>query len=411
MLRTSSGLWLVAGQGASSLGNLFVAVLIARESSAVEFAAFALVVPLYILFQRFSRVYVLIPRQIALNLEDDGRVRPDQSAPLGACLSLSLLWMAVLGVLALTLDGVFAGWLYWFVALVPGLALYDCVRSEFLALRRMFVVAALDGGWLAMQTLGSIGVLASGGAPALHLAAWGLPPLVLAAAIATREFCARWSLFGGVKELWASRRLFSDGLSDLISSVLVVQAIPYLVLALTSLETAGALRAGQMLLGPVNIIVMGLMPLLQVNVARLANYRDQSFRVLHKHTIRLSVLCTAYGSTVAFLPDFIGRQLLGDTWSLTDVMLVGLAVHLLMRTPFTTVVVAMRSLQLQRILVRQRMIGAVLLIGGAVLGALSGPASAIPWGMATAAFVSAVWAYVALTKADWGRSSSDRVDA
>jgi hypothetical protein len=94
----------------------------------------------------------------------------------------------------------------------------------------------------------------------------------------------------------------------------------------------------------------------------------------------------------------LGRDLFGDTWQFATLMLLGLAVHSVTRTPFTTITAAMRSLDMRRKLAFQRLAASALLLGSATLASLSGDISLIPWAMAGAAGLSSVVVFVSLRR-------------
>lgn len=390
LLASRSGVWLLTSQGALSLGTLLMSVMVAREAPVREFAAFALALPFYVVAQRFPRVYLLIPRQIALN--SHGVDEASSAPPIGECLGVAAIAAILMAAIAAMFSGIFGLWLWLLIALLPGLLLYDCLRNELVANYRLRSAAVMDFLWLMAQIVSTTLALLSDQSSIWFMVSWGLPPLVLAV--------VQWGCVGrsqgwrvdGVGSLLRGRGRLADGLSDLFSSVLVVQAVPYLVVYFASLEAAAGLRAGQMLLGPVNVVVMGVNPLLQMRTASTTG--ASQLRTVHRHILVLAVVCGIYGAAIAFLPDFLGRELLGATWPYTSVMLVALGVHLVVRTPFIAVTTALRSMGRQVDLVRQRVLGAVLLIVGAVIGAVSGVLPAIPWGMASAAAASTCVAYV-----------------
>ena len=126
--------WLVVAQGASSLSNLALTIMIARESSLSSFAAFALAMPIYAIVNQFSRIYLLVPREIALN---DPRVDDAGEPPINASIVSAVLFAVVVLVMAAAIGGTPAIWLASLAAALPGLALYDCVRNELISTHAM----------------------------------------------------------------------------------------------------------------------------------------------------------------------------------------------------------------------------------------------------------------------------------
>lgn len=385
---------MVAAQGVSSISNIVLAILIARSATVAEFAAFALVTPLWIVMQRFMRVYLLIPRQIELHHPDE---HPDARPPANACLAVALAFTIVLLAVTPLFGADSRPWLAVMALSLPGLALYDCVRTEYVAHQAVERVLALDLGWLVGQLVASAVVIALDANHLFHLVGWAAAP----AAIAVTVWLVRWrglrpSLRAGARQALAVRDRLADTVTDVLSTVLIVQAVPYVVAILSgSLAAVAALRAGQTLLGPINIVVLGLMPLLQMAVARRARDRRQVVWVVHVCNAGILALCVAYGAVLVAIPDSIGEQLFGDTWKYAALMLLPLAFHRVGRTPFALVTGAMRALGMRRSLVVQRLASAVLLVVAVAVATLTyDDIAAIAWAMCAAATFSSVALYV-----------------
>jgi hypothetical protein len=396
VIRPASGLWLIAGQGFSSLGNIALTVLIARSSSATVLGEFALVLPLYFVVQRFTRAYLLIPRQVAVNSpKHEGGAAPYAAGvAIGAAAAMSA---AMVG---LFVSGGIGAWLWTFAAVVPGLILYDTVRNELLAWGRMRSVAILDLAWLVLQGVASAAVVSADPSPTWYLLAWGGATYVVVAGASFLRFgpsVAALHIGLGLAALRGAKARIGDATSDLFSSVLVIQAVPYLLAIAIGLESAAALRAGQTLFGPVNVVTLGLLPMLQIRAAENARNGRVVLRLVHHQTLILGSVATVYAALLLGIPDSIGRQLLGDTWRYAAVMFPGLAALSLARLPNLATVTALRSLERLRALSILRVCGAFLLLGGAMGGAaLSLPA--VSWGMALGAMLTSGVGYALLRR-------------
>lgn len=402
----SGGATLLISQGASSIGNMALAILIARESSVHEFAAFALAIPVYAVGQRFARTYIMIPRQIELNGPSRYRAGPP---PMSPSLVLSGLLAAPVLVVAACVGGSIQTWLLILGLSFPGLVLYDCLRNEFLARRQFVWVLGCDLAWLFLQGVLACVAIASGQRSVFQMVCWSLPPLLIAVTMwATRWRSVSLSPRQGARHLWRERHVFSDSVTVLLQAVLSAQVLPYVVAGIASFKAVAALRAGQTLLGPINVAVLGLIPLVQMAVARRMPNRLSVLKVVHSTAVQLGVLCVCYAVVLVMIPSSVGRALFGDTWSYAAVMLLPLAFHVVGRTPFSVVTAAMRAAGLRKPLVRIRMVSSVLLLCGAAGGALLASISIawIAWGMFSAAMISSITLYAAFRQ---GLARSDHI--
>lgn len=373
------GVILVFAQGASSIGNLAMSILIARESTVGEFVGYALALPIYVVAQRLFRVYLQIPRQIEAHHPDGRQVGARGAATLWGSFALAGL-VALLGLASQPPIG---SWLVALAVLVPGLMMYDVIRNEYLVAERTGHVAAMDICWLVLQITGSAIVYLINVPPIGFLVVWGCSALVVAGSFSAHT-TGRLGLRVGVRQLVSHVHLMTDALSDLLATVLVVQAVPYLVALIGSLDVAAGLRGGQTLLGPVNVALMGLLPMVQMRSAAAGDVWSLQARVARAATIAVALICLPYGLAASLLPDDIGLTLLGDTWSVTARMMTGLAALLVMGSPQLVVFTVLRSAGAHRHLAMIRLVTAALVLIGAAAGAVvSG--YWVAWGMAIGA--------------------------
>lgn len=179
-----------------------------------------------------------------------------------------------------------------------------------------------------------------------------------------------------------------------MTSVLSTQAVLYALGAVIGLGSAGALRAGQLLLGPVNILLQGV-PLVAIPeaVGAAARGARQLTRVVAAVAVALGGLVAAFGIVVLVLPEEVGRAILGVNWVaaqpvLAPVMLGNVALALT-----TAMLIGLRGLAAAGRSLRATVIGAVLTLVFGVGGALAGGAVGAAWGLAVAAAAGlVVWA-------------------
>lgn len=386
----------VVAQGANSLSNLTLTVLIARATGVAEFAAFALTIPSYVVAQRFWRVFILIPHQVEIN-RNNRDVLATFGAPVfrtaGVALTFSLFTLAA----ASLVGGQYLSWGALLALSLPPIAAYDAVRNTAFASERMMTVATMDLAWLSLQLIGSAFVVFNSWSTAWLAIAWLLPP----AFIAISKF-PDWNVYRQQRRTNNARMKgrLADAVTDLFSSTLVAQLIPYVIAVLATASIAGAFRGAQTLTGPVNILIMGLMPLLQNLTARSSRKLNRVVRLTAYAVLSFTGGAALYAGALILIPDFIGDQLLGATWRLTAPLLPGVALLMCLRTPFITIITSLRSLGRVRQIVKLRTLYAVALLTTATLTAALAPATWIAPSMAIASAAIASMAWTRLTRPD-----------
>lgn len=407
-------IWTLWAQGASSLSNLLLAVFIARQSNVEQFAGFALVIPLYVVVQRVIRVQILIPRQISLN---NGSETSQQNSLTSAasCALLGLTFSIPTAFASLFIPENYGDWLLTLAIGLPALSAYDSIRYEYLSKRTPNRTAAIDTVWLLLQTSASLIITAAGISPIAHLVAWILPPALIVAVFAgSSSFRTKRAPLGSALAMIKESRVnLADMLSDLWSSVLVVQGIPYAIAALLEAVEAAAFRAAQTLLGPMNTVVMGLQPTLQIAVAKRSSNIRSALGATAIFATFITLLSGIYAFSLSVLPDHVGVELLGDTWHNTQPLLAGLGALLVARSPFFAITTALRSLRRLRMVAALRYIASTGLLASACLAAGFGTINAVAWAMAgTSAVMSlisiALLMRIAQTESNGGTNDNER---
>lgn len=385
----SGGALLLAAQILSSLGNLVLAALVGRASNVTEFGAFALALAAYPVFQRFVRVILLIPRQIqAQRTDGEGRA----SETIGASFYAGLFVACGLALIASLLSSALGPWLLVFAATFPGLACYDAVRNEFIAKRRLHPVFGLDLGWLAGQAALSGVVAFYGWSPLFYVLVWGAVPTVLGASTAFR-FGRWWSHVQVHKSV--TRLSGADGAVDLASSLTLNQMFPYFLAATFSLGALAGFRGAQILVGPVNILVTSLTPLLQIYAAQNAHSPRRLRRSMWAASLILGAV-SAGALGFGMVSERIGEALLGASWAHTVILLPAVVAHLVLRIPVMMVQVVLRSVERGRALLALRVTSVLAQVMGGLAGAVVDGVSGAVWGLAIGAGAASMASIVVL---------------
>lgn len=381
----------IADQALSSLLGLAVAVAVARSVPTDAFGAFALTLATYYVALGTSRALTSEPfvvRFSGASREDFAREVPCAAgAALVVALGASLLCEAA----ALVAAGPIRASLAALGIALPVLLVQDYLRFAAFSQRRGTIALTSDVIWVvgvgaAMGLVFAVGTSSAG----LLVLAWGLP------ALGGVAFCTIklriWPDVRGARRWWRSQHdLAPRYLGEFFASSGANQLALYLVGAIAGLAAAGALRAGQVLLGPLNVLFMGLA---LVTVPEAVGLAHRSHDRLLRFSVVLSTALTAsalaWGAAVVFLPSSIGESLLGDSWSAAASVAPFMAVAMAGSGAITGAFVGLRALAAARRSLRVRVTLAPLVLASAAVGAYAGGARGAAVGLAATMWVGVV---------------------
>ena len=404
--------WAFADQAISSLSNLLVGVLVARAVSAEAFGAFAIVLTAYWLALGASRSLASEPFLVRVSTTPDSKARASLRAAGGTAVVVGLVTGAVCAAAALAVGGPLRYPLLAVGVTMPGLLLQDFFRYSFFARGRGQFAFAADLLWAVLLFSALAGLLWAGKqSVGLFVLIWGLTASVAALFSAAKTRIAPNPLLAP-DWLREHRDLAPRFLGEFSAMNGAGQLSLYLIGAIAGLASVGALRGGQILLGPLNVLFLGIWLFAVAEGVRLLEASPARLR----HAARLLSfgLCSAalaWASLVTLLPTSLGTLLLGDSWAGAHevVFVVGLAMA---GTGAATGAVAglrslaaaQRSLRVRLTITPLTVLGAV--VGAAVAGALGGAA-----GIAAAAWLGVVLWWVEFRRALDERDISVRLEA
>jgi hypothetical protein len=378
----------VADQGVAALTNIAVVVVVARQSSAADFADFAVVYTVFALLLGAFTAYVgqaLVLRRDAL----PQHCRASAAFTLAASAALGLP-LAALAPLSPEFGAL--------GAVLPVLLTQDALRYAFSLLGRPHLALATDLTRLA-AAVPALALQPDGAGPARMVLAWGLsalPALLLAAVLLAglTRGAGRPALRALLERRHLGRRFVVEfGVGNAASQA----AIAGLGLLANPLAV-GALRGATTLFGPLNVLfnaATGFGPPLLNRVTGLHSPARKA-RLAATAGLALAVLAAVWALVMSVLPDAAGRQLLGDTWRSASELLPATGSQYAVMALGTCGLLALRVLTPRATLGVQlvfSVLSVAFLLAGYALGGIIGAA----WGLAagSAAKAAASWVRVA----------------
>jgi hypothetical protein len=157
----------------------------------------------------------------------------------------------------------------------------------------------------------------------------------------------------------------------------------YAVGSMAGLAAAGAIRAAQILFGPIHILILGVRLVAVPEAVRMLKRSPRHLRAAcDLLSAVLSGISAAWGLLILILPEAIGEALLGQTWSLAQRVTVPTAVAMAAGGISAGTLVGLRALAAARRSFRARVIVSALQILGTLAGAAAGGAVPAAWGLA-----------------------------
>ncbi|MFD9301319.1 hypothetical protein ACFWCB_01255 [Streptomyces sp. NPDC060048] len=392
----------VLDQAASSATNILVLVLAARLSSAAGFADFSMV---YVTFSVLLGLNMAYVGQSVVLEKDEERLAPACRSGLAFTGAASAAVGAALAVVGLLLSGA-TGRAFLALGLVlPLVLLQDGLRYCFSALRTPGRALAADALRLACvvpalltQPEGAsagrlVLVWGVSALPALALGLWLLRPRVGGVRIAelvreVRPYLRR----GHLGQRFVVEFAVGNGSSQLAVLGLGVFATPLAV---------GALRGATTLFGPLNVLLNSANSFGPPVVGRARGKRGV-VRLTALMGGALALTGAAWGAVLYALPDRLGRQLLGDTWTGAAALLPATGAQYAVMGLGTCALLTLRVLNPKATLSLQvvfSLLSVALLLGGYAAWGVAGAA----WGLALGSATKAA--------AGWLRVSRLRVPA
>ena len=385
--------WGVGDQAVSSLTNLVISAVAARSLGIAEFGMFSLAWVTYGVILNLSRGLATDPLAVRFS-----GVRPDVWREAVARVSSTVLMIGVsTGVLSavagLMIDFSIGGAFVALGLVLPGLLLQDAWRFAFFAAGQGRKAFINDMVW-ALVLVPAMLLAARHGSVFAFVLAWGLSGTA-AAVYGYVQIRMRPRASGIGTWLHQQRDL---GLRYMVENVSVSSAAQlrmYGLGAIAGLADVGAVRGGQLLLGPFMALLMGT-SLVAV---------PEAARALRRSPRRLAQFCALLGGGQApagllwglgllvFLPAAVGMALLGDVWAPAVALVVPTTLGVMGASLSDGALAGLRALGAAPRSMRTRVFAALTYVGGGLAGAVLAGAHGSAWGVAAATASTAAVAW------------------
>lgn len=383
--------WTVGDQVLSSGTNFALGVLVARMVNVQAFGVFTLVFATYQLALGIGRALVaepLVVRHSHDRLLGDRRIVRQAT---GASLAVGLGLSGAILVAAVALGRGTAPSFVLLAAFLPLLLLQDCWRFIFFAAGVPKLAVVNDGVWSVAQ-IGALLAISRTPSPSVPiiLAAWCAAG-GLAAVVGALQAKAIPNLIAGWAWISTTRDLSSRFTAEFAIGNGTSQFLSWLIAAAAGVAAAGAVRAGQLLLGPPRVVVQAAYSAFVPEGVRLRRRRpDLLGRAVVGCGVLLATATAIWGLAFLALPTAIGHALLGASWRYARPLLLPLTIAASAFAFQTPAIAGLRVLAAAGRSLRARALASPLTLALTVYGAARAGALGASWGLAFATLLATV---------------------
>ncbi len=383
-----------ADQALSSATNFGASALVAGLLTAPDFGAYALAFTFYLIALGLSRSWTSDPLLVLWSASSD-RALSERAVARAALVAAALgaAFALVAMVIGLVVRGSSGEAMLVLAVLLPFALVQDVWRFGLVMLERPWGACVSDLIWLVVA-IGSIMSLrlADNRSLPLAMAAW-MVGAVPGALIGFRQVSSTWHRPRVIR--WLSE---VGGLSRSISAEFMVLTVSgYLMVVvlagLGSLDDAAAVRAAQIIMGPVTVVFAGAAMYVIPEMARASlGGGRRTYRIGQIQSVLLAALAAGWLLAALLIPDFIGERVFGASWAgASDVLfVVGLAY--VGNAATTGAVSGLRAMGWARLSLRLRLVAAALIIAGTAAGSFhSIPEGALAGFAAGSCLAVATW--------------------
>jgi O-antigen/teichoic acid export membrane protein len=383
--------WGLADQALSSLTNFAVGVMVARSVSARDFGVFSLIFATYLIALGVSRALSSEPLVVRYSGVDPASWRNATAAATATAGALGFAGGLACLLLGLWTRGEAGAGLLALGVTLPGLLVQDCWRFAFAAAGRLRAAFMNDLIW-ALAMLPALAALTGYGETRLSLLVFAWGGSATLAGIAGAFQAGIPAALGSVRRwLVEERRLSLPYLGEFMALSGSTQLSFYAIGAVAGLQAAGALRAGQILLGPLNVLFMGTsMFAIPEGVRQLNASSSHLLRLTRRLSFGLAGGALFWSAAVSFLPVAVGTAMLGPTWPAARAVVIPMGLIMMGSGIANGANLGLRSLGAAKHGLKARLCVTPLSVAGGVIGAALGAAPGAALGLAASSVVASV---------------------
>ena len=302
-------------QGLAALSNVVLSILVARSVDAAGFGSFSIAYLVYGMAFAALKSLVGQPLQIRFSGAEPAEFTRRLGQGAGTTLSVSVVVALGCAAAGLTMGGTTGAALVILALWFPALLVQDYCRMAMFAAGRPWSAALIDGVWAVAQfaLLGAFIVTERTDLDWL-MGAWGFGALV-SAVLGLIMLRARPAIGATWSWLREQRMLSQYLLAEYLLGLGAVQIGILLVGVIADTSAVGALRAAQVLLGPLGILGTAAFQFAVPEVARrpdMSPRKLQSFAALVSGALLFAHV--VYVVCLLLIPPEWGVELFGDSW-------------------------------------------------------------------------------------------------
>ncbi len=313
--------WNVGDQLVSSGTNLLLSVLVARALTADGFGAFAVAFTVYTFLVSAARALISQPLVVRYTAGSPESFRTAARSAAGGATNLGIVGGVVSVAVGLAVGGTVGASLVCIGTLLPGLLLQDMWRQVFVAEGRPAAAFLNDVVWGIVQlaAVAAFTVLGWQSASAMLLG-WGGAALV-AALLGIVQFRGGPHLRASLGWLARQRDLLGYYAAAFLAMMGANQITMLLIAGLGEPADVGALRAAQVVLGPLNIAGYSLLAFAMPELSRRRLRGRAAVRAALALSGVMLLADAVWAAVLLMIPDDLGVTLLGDTWASAQAVL------------------------------------------------------------------------------------------
>lgn len=391
--------WNVVDQALSALGNMLLMIVVARAvNNADVFGAFAVGFLVYGVAVAVGKAVVGQPLTILHSADSPSEFRSAVAKGQGVTIWIGLAFGIVCALVGVLLSGAVAHVLYAVAVCLPLLMVQDNQRMAFFAKGRSDHATLIDFVKVVAQ-FGLLYVLLWAGVNEVGLLtlSWGVAA-ILSSLVGMWLLGSGPQLFGAWAWVARQRQLTKYLLAEYSLGLGAAQLGSMLVPVLGTARDAGAIRGGQTLLGPLNVLWTAALAFAVPEISRRRRMAPHTrLKAMGLVSGAMTVTAICYVTVLLLIPDWLGVELFADSWDGAQAVLVPLGINSIASALGSGPGAMMLGMGLAKKTYRLNLVKAPILLGLLVPGTLLYGATGAAWAMAISeAVLLPFWTYTAV---------------